>query len=127
MMEFAIKKLDEISDIIRDNAATSLAETYQSNQLDKFVTINQIEDLIIEHSLGTDEQGQYIINMDVFQDIFDSVRNMIYQSALSKLAASGTIESAWDSEKDKIVFWIDSKASGVVDLTDPPDYNIEDL
>ena len=127
MMEFAIKKLDEISDIIRDNAATSLAETYQSNQLDKFVTINQIEDLIIEHSLGTDEQGQYIINMDVFQDIFDSVRNMIYQSALSKLAASGTIESAWDSEKDKMVFWIDSKASGVVDLTDPPDYNIEDL
>lgn len=126
-MEFAIKKLDEISDIIRDNAATSLAETYQSNQLDKFVTINQIEDLIIEHSLGTDEQGQYIINMDVFQDIFDSVRNMIYQSALSKLAASGTIESAWDSEKDKMVFWIDSKASGVVDLTDPPDYNIEDL
>jgi len=126
-MEFAIKKLDEISDIIRDNAATSLAETYQANQLDKFVTINQIEDLIIEHSLGTDEQGQYIINMDVFQDIFDSVRNMIYQSALSKLAASGTIESAWDSEKDKMVFWIDSKASGVVDLTDPPDYNIEDL
>ena len=45
-MEFAIKKLDEISDIIRDNAATSLAETYHSNQLDKFVTINQIEDLI---------------------------------------------------------------------------------
>tara|TARA_B100001778_G_scaffold240113_1_gene200528 strand:- start:1710 stop:2090 length:381 start_codon:yes stop_codon:yes gene_type:complete len=126
-MEFAIKKLDEISDIIRDNAATSLAETYQSNQLDKFVTINQIEDLIIEHSLGTDDEGQYIINMDVFADIFDSVRNMIYQSALSKLAASGTIESAWDSEKDKMVFWMDSKASGVVDLTDPPDYNIEDL
>tara|TARA_S200002703_G_scaffold100513_1_gene86838 strand:- start:832 stop:1212 length:381 start_codon:yes stop_codon:yes gene_type:complete len=126
-MEFAIKKLDEISDIIRDNAATSLAETYQSNQLDKFVTINQVQDLIIEHSMGTDEEGQYIINMDVFAEIFDDVRNMIYQSALSKLAASGTIESAWDSDKDKMVFWIDSKASGVVDLTDPPDYNIEDL
>ncbi len=126
-MEFAIKKLDEISDIIRDNAATSLAETYQSNQLDKFVTINQIQDLIIEHSLGTDNEGQYIIDIDVFEDIFDTVRNMIYQSALSKLAASGTIESAWDSEKDKMVFWMDSKASGVVDLTDPPDYNIEDL
>ena len=52
---------------------------------------------------------------------------MIYQSALAKLAASGTIESAWDSDKDKMVFWIDSKSSGVVDLTDPPDYNIEDL
>lgn len=126
-MEFAIKKLDEISDIIRENAATSLAETYQSNQLDKFVTINQVQDLIIEHSMGTDEEGQYIINMDVFAEIFDDVRNMIYQSALSKLAASGTIESAWDSDKDKMVFWIDSKASGVVDLTDPPDYNIEDL
>jgi len=126
-MEFAIKKLDEISDIIRENAATSLAETYSSNQLDKFVTINQVQDLIIEHSLGTDNQGQYIIDIDVFENIFDSVRNMIYQSALSKLAASGTIESAWDSDKDKMVFWIDSKSSGVVDLTDPPDYNIEDL
>lgn len=126
-MEFSIKKLDEMSDIIRENAATSLAETYSSSQLDKFVTINQIENLIIEHSLGTDNQGQYIIDIEVFQDVFDSVRNMIYQSALSKLAASGTIESAWDSDKDKMVFWIDSKASGVVDLTDPPDYNIEDL
>lgn len=126
-MEFAIKKLDEISDIIRENAATSLAETYSSSQLDKFVTINQIENLIIEHSLGTDNEGQYIIDVDVFEDIFDAVRNMIYQSALAKLAASGTIESAWDSDKDKMVFWIDSKASGVVDLTDPPDYNIEDL
>lgn len=127
MMEFAIKKLDEISDIIRENAATSLAETYSSSQLDKFVTINQVENLIIEHSLGTDNEGQYIIDVDVFEDIFDAVRNMIYQSALAKLAASGTIESAWDSDKDKMVFWIDSKASGVVDLTDPPDYNIEDL
>ena len=127
MMEFAIKKLDEISDIIRENAATSLAETYSSSQLDKFVTINQVENLIIEHSLGTDNEGQYIIDVDVFEDIFDAVRNMIYQSALAKLAASGTIESAWDSDKDKMVFWIDSKSSGVVDLTDPPDYNIEDL
>ena len=126
-MEFAIKNLDEISDIIRDNAATSLSDDHISSQLDKFVTINQIEDLIIEYSLGKDDQGQYIIDMNVFTDIFDSVRNMIYQSALSKLAASGTIESAWDSEKDKMVFWMDSKASGVVDLTDPPDYNIEDL
>tara|TARA_B100000902_G_C27316293_1_gene921546 strand:+ start:3654 stop:4034 length:381 start_codon:yes stop_codon:yes gene_type:complete len=126
-MEFSIKKLDEMSDIIRENAATSLAETYSSSQLDKFVTINQIENLIIEHSFGTDDQGQYIIDIEVFQDVFDSVRNMIYQSALSKLAASGTIESAWDTDKDKMVFWIDSKSSGVVDLTDPPDYNIEDL
>ena len=126
-MEFGIKKLDEVSDIIREQAAESLSEEYHSSTLDKFVTINQIENLIIENSLGTDDQGQYIINMTIFTDVFDTVRNLIYQSALSKLAASGTIESAWDSDKDKMVFWIDSKVSGVVDVTEPPDYNIEDL
>ena len=102
-MEFGIKKLDEVSDIIREQAAESLSEEYHTSTLDKFVTINQIEDVIIENSLGKDSEGLYIINMDIFADVFDIVRNMIYQSALSKLAASGTIESAWDSDKDKMV------------------------
>ena len=45
-MEFGIKKLDEVSDIIREQAAESLSEEYHSSTLDKFITINQIENFL---------------------------------------------------------------------------------
>ena len=53
------------------------------------------------------KDDKYIINEDIFDKIFDDVRNQLYQSTMSQLASKGYIECAWDDEEDKMIFWID--------------------
>ena len=48
-------------------------------------------------------------SLEIFNNIFDETRNLIYQSAMSQLAAKGYVECAWDEEQDKMVFWVDSE------------------
>lgn len=127
---FSINDLNNFADLMRSNAAKSLADHngYDKHfaRLDSFITIKQVEDIIINKCNGVDTKGQYIINNDIFAEIFDDVRNSIYNSSLSKLACAGAVECSWDDEKDKMVFWINNKYGEEVDLTDPPTYNIPD-
>jgi hypothetical protein len=104
--EFCVKDVAEFADIIRLNAAETLIDRdIDNNTLNQFVTIGQIIGMIDNKSLGYNEEGDLIINSLIFEDIFDEVTQMIYQSSLSKLAAKGTIECAWDEEKDTMIFW----------------------
>lgn len=114
--QYIITDVEEFAELIRSTAATSLAEEYlgqtkeySNADLDSIVTLNQVNTLIHEMSLGQDELSQYIIDEYIFEHIFDEVRNMIYQSAMSQLAAKGYVECAWDDEKNKMVFWVDNK------------------
>ena len=114
--EYVITDTEEFASLMRSTAATSLAEQYlgktkeyDDDDLNNFVTLNQIQTIIHEESLGQDEESQYIIDSDIFEHIFDQVRNMIYQSTMCQLAAKGYIECAWDDEKNKMVFWVDGK------------------
>ena len=81
---------------------------YSDEDLDMIVTLSQIESIISEHSIGVTEDDEEIIDTDVFNNIFDETRNLIYQSAMSQLAAKGLVECAWDDEENKMIFWVDS-------------------
>tara|TARA_B100001778_G_scaffold17847_1_gene13432 strand:+ start:324 stop:704 length:381 start_codon:yes stop_codon:yes gene_type:complete len=114
--EYIITDTEEFVHLMRSTAASSLAEEYMGKtkeysdkDLDGITTLSQVESIIAEKSIDIDEESKYIINGDIFEDIFDEVRNLIYQSAMSQLAAKGYIECAWDDKKNKMIFWVDKE------------------
>ena len=114
--EYIITDTEEFVHLMRSTAASSLAEEYlgktkeySNKDLDGITTLSQVESIIAEKSIEVDEESKYIINGNFFEDIFDEVRNLIYQSAMSQLAAKGYIECAWDDEENKMVFWVDKE------------------
>lgn len=101
---YSITDIKGFSQTIRDGAAKSIAENYNEN-LDEFISIGQIESLVRDKSIGTDDDGLFIITEELFDEIFEYVRETIYQVGLSKLAAKGQIECAWDEDKNEMIFW----------------------
>jgi hypothetical protein len=108
---YSITDLNEFAKSIRDGAARSISENYTEN-LDDFITVEQIKNLIEQNHIGYDSDGLLQINENIFDNLFDYIRYDIYQVALSRLAANGHIECAWDDNSNEMVFWIDSKSEG---------------
>lgn len=102
---YSIMDLDGYATSLRDGVAQSFVENYTEN-LDDYITIEQIKGLIIGYSLGQDEEGNYLINADAFNDTFEDAREWFFEAGLSKLAAKGLVECAWDDEANDMVFWV---------------------
>jgi hypothetical protein len=108
MDSYSIIDLEGYAKAMRDGAASSFEKDYTEN-LDDFVTIPQVIDMIKENNLGFDEEGNYLIDEDIFDDVFNIIRDRLYEVALAKLAAKGLIECAWDDESNEMVFWLGNK------------------
>ncbi len=113
MSKFSIIDIQEFTLMMRSFAATSLADEYlgepreyEDQELNSLMTLNQVESIVSENSVEQTKDGKYIINEDIFDKIFDDVRNQLYQSTMSQLAAKGYIECAWDNEEDQMIFWV---------------------
>jgi hypothetical protein len=111
MSTFAINNMHEFISISRRKAAESFCKNYTEN-LDDFVTLQQIEKIIINQSIGQNQKGCYLITTEIFDSIFEYIRNSIYQAGLAKLAASNKIECAWDDELNEMIFWLNSSSHG---------------
>ena len=118
MSYYGIEDLDGFAKEIRHGAAFSFAEDYTEN-LDDFITIEQTKQIIINHSFDVDENGSHYITEDIFDNIFDDIREAIYQCGLSKLASAGYIECGWDEKTNAMSFWLPSK-SGSLDIDRSP-------
>lgn len=108
MENYSIVDIDNFAIMTRENVAKSFSEDYSEN-LDDFISIQQVIDLVEQHSLGQDDDGYEIINADIFNDIFDDLREWMYGVALAKLAGKNMIECAWDDDVNEMVFWISDK------------------
>jgi hypothetical protein len=102
---YSITNLDGYAAAIRDGVAQSFSEQHSEN-LDEYITIDQVKNIIIGYSLGQDDDGNYLVNTDVFNDTFDDIQEWFYESGLSKLAAKGLVECAWDNELNQMIFWV---------------------
>jgi len=118
---YAITDLDGYASTIREGAAKSFAEDYTEN-LDDFVSIEQIKNLIKSTCQYDDDTGEMLITEDIYNDTFDEVRELIYSAGLSKLAAKGYVECAWDDEENKMIFWLADKDQTSIS-SKPSDYN----
>lgn len=107
METYSIIDLNGYAQTIRENAAKSFTQEYSEN-LDEFITIQQIIGLINEYNVGRDEENNYLITESNFNDIFESVRDRLYTVGLARLAAKGLVECAWDDETNDMVFWLSS-------------------
>ena len=96
--------LDGYATSMREGVAQSFLENHKEN-LDDYISIEQVKGVIIGYSLGQDEHGNYLINEEVFNDTFEDVRDWVFNVGLSKLAAKGLVECAWDDNTNEMVFW----------------------
>jgi hypothetical protein len=108
METYSIIDLEGYAKAMRDGAASSFEKDYTEN-LDDFITIEQVINLIKKNNLGLDEDGNYIINSDIFDEMFGEIRDWLYGVGLSKLAAKGFVDCAWDDEANEMVFWLANK------------------
>ena len=102
---YSITDLDGYVSHIRDAVAQSFKSDYTEN-LDNYISLEQIKQIVSGYSLGLDENNDHLINEEVFNDIFDDVREFFYGVGLAKLAANDLIECAWDNNLNEMVFWI---------------------
>jgi len=108
MESYSIIDLEKYAISMRDAAASSFEESYTEN-LDEFITVRQVINLIHDHNLGRDNDNNLIINEDIFNDIFDDIRDWLYSAALAKLASKGLVDCAWDDESNTMIFWLTDK------------------
>ena len=104
---YVVNDLTNLASSIRKNAAMSIGDT-ENQDLDTFMSIGQVEGIILTNT-DKDDEDNIIIDEDQYNSIFDEVTNCIINSGLSKLAAEDKIECAWDDEQDCMVFWYKEK------------------
>lgn len=122
MNTYSISDMDGFIESIRNGAAESISPEY-TEDLDDFITLPQVKQIVLDRSIGIDEDGNYMITEGIFDTIFENIRDTIYQSGLSKLASKGIIECAWDDESNGMIFWINSKTQGQKKIDHLPNYD----
>ena len=105
---YSIIDLDGFCDSIRKGAADSFTEKYEEN-LNDFISVEQVASIVKAKSIGQDNDGYYVIDEEIFDDIFSDVRDWLYGVGLAKLAAKGFVECAWDNDSNEMIFWLSNK------------------
>jgi hypothetical protein len=108
MESYSIIDLEGYANAMRGGAASSFEKDYTEN-LDDFISLGQVINMIKKNSLGLDEDNNYLISEEIFENIFDDIRDCIYGVGLAKLSANGHIECAWDNDSNEMVFWLPNK------------------
>jgi len=108
MESYSIIDLQGYAKAMRDGAASSFEKDYTEN-LDEFISIGQVINMIKKNNLGLDEEGNYLINEQIFDDVFNDIRDCLYGVGLDKLASKGFVDCAWDDESNEMVFWLANK------------------
>ena len=101
---YTIVDLDGYVREMRDAAAKTLAEDHDEN-LDEFVSVNQMINLVKSECVGFDDNERPMLNEDANEMIYEKTLAWIHNAGLAKLAAQGLIECAWDSNLNEMVFW----------------------
>lgn len=101
---YAITDLEGYVSQMREAAANDLCDSCTDN-LDDYVSLNQITNLVREKCLGFDDHDRPILNENINEQIFEETSIWIHSVGLAKLAAKDIVECAWDDESNEMVFW----------------------
>lgn len=107
---YSIVDLDGYAESMRDAVAKSVSENY-ADDLNNYISIEQVKGVIIGYSLGQDDEDNYLINEEVFNDSFEDIREWIINVGLAKLASNNELECAWDSDLNTMIFWSNNEES----------------
>ena len=101
---YAITDLEGYATEMREAAAKSLSQSYEEN-LDDFISIGQMINLVITECVGFDNKDRPLLNEDANEKIYEYTVTWIHNVGLAKLAAKGLVECAWDETSNEMVFW----------------------
>jgi hypothetical protein len=105
-----ILNLDKYIYMARKSAAESFSKNKgekldESEDLNDYVTVNQVKQMIAENSIGTDDEDRYLMTHEGRKNLMEQLKTRIYNSGLSKLASKDLLECAWDNKKKTMLFW----------------------
>ena len=100
---FAITDMIGYCHAIRMGVAEECGEDF--DDLNEFITIPQIMNIVKKLSIEINGEGIAIINSQIHNDIWDEVGCMMTNCAISKLCASDILECAWCDKIKDFVFW----------------------
>lgn len=101
---YAITDLNGYALQVREAAARLFTKNKQDN-LDEYITLGQIINVVNEECLGYDDKDNPILDEDTNEKIFNIITVWIHNCGLAKLAAKDLIECAWDDNENEIIFW----------------------
>jgi hypothetical protein len=90
---------------MREAAAKSISEDSINDDLDTYITIDQMMGLVKSNCLGYDENNNPLLNEKSNEKIYEETTVWIHNVGLSKLSAKDLVECAWDDELNEMVFW----------------------
>ena len=102
---YAITDVQGYVSQMREAAANNISENSSEDNLDNYISINQMIGLVESNCLGYDDNNHPLLNEDNNQKIFEEVSVWIHNVGLAKLAAENLVECAWDDELNEMVFW----------------------
>lgn len=105
---YAITNLEGYATQMRDAAAKSLSENHNDN-LDEYVSIDQIINLVKNECVGFDDENRPLLDEDTNEKIFENTAVWIHNVGLAKLAAQDLVECAWDDKSNEMIFWAKEK------------------
>ena len=101
---YAIINLEGYASEMRQAAANSLSSDNDDN-LDEYISINQMINLVKEHCAGFDDSDRPLLNEETNEEIYESTVTWIHNVGLAKLAAKDLVQCAWDNDSNEMVFW----------------------
>jgi hypothetical protein len=102
---YAITDLTGYVTQMRDAAASVISDNSSEDNLDNYISIDQMIGLVKSNCLGYDDNQYPLLNEDRNQKIFDEATIWIHNIGIAKLAAQDLVECAWDDELNEMVFW----------------------
>jgi hypothetical protein len=102
---YAIVDLNGYVSQMREAAANSISENGHSDNLDFYISLDQMVGLVKNICLGFDDNNHPLLNEERNQQIFEEAATWIHNVGLAKLAAQDLIECAWDDKLNEMVFW----------------------
>jgi len=105
---YAIVNLAGYAQEMRQAAANAIVEN-SDEDLDSYISIDQMIGLVKSHCVGFDEKDRPLLNEDTNEEIFELAVDWIHNVGLAKLAADDLVECAWDDESNEMIFWAKEK------------------
>ncbi len=102
---YAITDLTRYVTQMRDAAASVISDNSSEDNLDNYISIDQMIGLVKSNCLGYDDNQYPLLNEDRNQKIFDEATIWIHNIGIAKLAGQDLVECAWDDELNEMVFW----------------------
>jgi hypothetical protein len=102
---YAITDIDGYVSQMRIAAANSISENSDQDDLDQYISLGQMKNLLKEYCLGVDDKDRPLLNEDANEKIYEETAVWIHSVGLAKLAAKDIVECAWDEQSNEMVFW----------------------